>query len=186
MRKAGWILTKNGILRKTQEWMGALQEEYRDYLQQHPGRLAPEIRHSSPKISKGENYRGLPYLVLDYPRLFEKEAVFAVRTLFWWGHYFSITLQLSGRYKAAAEKNLADAFGNLKKKGFYVCISEDPWEHHFEEDNYIPLERLDKKSFENRVAASPFLKLAQPLPLENWEEAPAWMRKRFGELVGVC
>jgi len=53
----------------------------------------------SPKISRGENYLGLPYLVLDYPRLFRPDAVLAIRTFFWWGHFFSSTLQLSGGYK---------------------------------------------------------------------------------------
>src|SRR5436189_6462548 len=36
------------------------------------------------KISKGENYLGYPWQILDYPRVFEKENVFAFRTLCWW------------------------------------------------------------------------------------------------------
>ena len=66
--------------------------------------------NSSPKISKGENYKGLPWLVLDYPRYFNKEDIFAIRTLFWWGNFFSITLHISGKYKMRYEKKIIDSF----------------------------------------------------------------------------
>ena len=42
-----------------------------------------------PKISKGENYLGLPYLILDFPKKFDDENQFAVRSFFWWGKYFA-------------------------------------------------------------------------------------------------
>ena len=62
-------------------------------------RLPAEVAEISPKISKGENYNGLPYVMFDYPRFFTKENVFAVRTFFWWANYFSVTLHLKGEYK---------------------------------------------------------------------------------------
>ena len=46
----------------------------------------------TPKISKGENYLGLPYLILDFPKKLEDENQFAVRNFFWWGNYFSTFL----------------------------------------------------------------------------------------------
>ncbi|MEQ8878169.1 MAG: hypothetical protein RLQ12_00980 [Cyclobacteriaceae bacterium] len=42
----------------------------------------------SGKISKGENYRSLPFFILDYPRMFTKENAFAFRTMLWWGNEF--------------------------------------------------------------------------------------------------
>ena len=60
------------------------------------------------KISRGENYRNLPYMVLDYPTLFTNESSFSFRTMFWWGNFFSSTLHLehSGRNSAgSAQKN---------------------------------------------------------------------------------
>lgn len=180
---AGWILTKNGILKKTQDWLGLLQTDYRDLLLKVPGEQKPAVLQSSPKISRGENYRGLPYLVLDYPRVFEQENVFAVRTLFWWGHFFSITLQLSGSYKIAAAQNLASAYRQLRRDGFFICISEDPWQHHFENDNYVPLEKTGKKRFEQMTGTHPFIKLAHQLPLIRWKEASVWMRERFELLI---
>ena len=54
---------------------------------------------SVPKISKGENYNGFPYVIMDYPATFGKENIFALRTMFWWGNFISISLHLKGKYK---------------------------------------------------------------------------------------
>src|SRR6185369_14445953 len=91
-----WILTKNEVITKAKLLLGSVLDEQIKWLSHHKLILPSEIKESSPKISKGENYRGLPYMVLDHPRRFDKEDVFAIRTLFWWGNFFSTTLQLSG------------------------------------------------------------------------------------------
>ena len=93
INRTDWILTKNHILQKVKQLFSNLQSRQHLILQGMLS-LQPEIVNSSPKISKGENYKGLPWLVLDYPRLFEKESFFAIRTLFWWGNFFSTTLHL--------------------------------------------------------------------------------------------
>ncbi|HEX6916286.1 MAG TPA: hypothetical protein VF145_13645, partial [Chitinophagaceae bacterium] len=91
---AGFILTKNRIIGKVYDMFGLLSETFR---QQAAG-FPDEMSRAQAKISKGENYLGLPWVMMDYPRLFSKTDVFAVRCFFWWGNFFSITLQLSGKY----------------------------------------------------------------------------------------
>src|SRR6187549_876336 len=88
----GIILTKNAIITKVYDLFGILAGEQIQF--QYPG----EAGAIPPKISRGENYKGLPYVVLDYPRLFTSEHVFAIRTHFWWGNYFSVTLHLKGQF----------------------------------------------------------------------------------------
>ena len=61
---------------------------YRQVADDHRQQLPVEFFDVSPKISRGEQYLGLPYVMLDYPRIFSKENVFAIRTFFWWGNYF--------------------------------------------------------------------------------------------------
>ena len=55
----------------------------------------------SGKISRGENYRGLPYLILDYPAYFSQKDIFAFRTMFWWGHFFQCRTTSTGDIFAA-------------------------------------------------------------------------------------
>ncbi|HQW24051.1 MAG TPA: hypothetical protein PLI47_12175, partial [Bacteroidia bacterium] len=43
------------------------------------GLQVDNLNVSSGKIFRGENYRGFPYVLLDCPRLFNRESVFAFR-----------------------------------------------------------------------------------------------------------
>ncbi len=185
MSNAEWILTKNGILEKVKRLLGQIQEQYRDRLMVMAG-LPSEVRHSSPKISRGENYKGLPYLVLDYPRCFNRDAVFAVRSFFWWGNFFSVTLQLSGSYKTNAEKRILDGYPLLAAQGFFICLSDDPWQHHFEKEYYQPVSHTGHDEFHQLVLNSPFIKIAAKISLESWDEWDTILPEYFEQLMAIA
>lgn len=94
------------------------------------------------KISQGENYQSYPWVMLDFPKLFNKEEIFAFRTLFWYGHYFSCSLLLSGTcavfYLPQILKNRALLTGSA------ICIAthKDPWQHEVNEEVCVPQENL--------------------------------------------
>jgi len=129
-----WILTKNSIIRKVVGLFAVLSEEYR-------GLLESPV---SPKISKGENYQGLPYVMLDYPRLFGREDVLAIRTFFWWGHAFSVTLHLKGEWMRRYLPVLRDRWQQLAAAGFCIGVSDDEWRHEHVEENYRPIVSADE------------------------------------------
>jgi len=180
---ADWILTKNSILQKTKELMGLVQTGYAEIIATCSEKFPKEIFTASPKISKGENYRGLPYLLLDYPRHFVQEDIFAVRTMFWWGNFFSITLHLAGRYKKKYEKAIATAFSSLVKNNFYCCVNDNPWQHHFENDNYLPLTEANMIHFEKINTEKSFIKLAAKLDLQQWENSRSILEERFRQIM---
>ncbi len=97
-----WILTKQAIINKVYLLLGELHETYASILNDERYFISIFKGTKSGKISKGENYLGLPYAILDYPAIFKKEDVFAIRTMFWWGNFFSITLHVSGRERMQA------------------------------------------------------------------------------------
>src|SRR5437868_9189391 len=82
---ADWILTKNHVLKKTWQLLEELQQRQQKMMRSYEQQLPAEITNTIPKISRGENYKGLPYLILDHPRIFEKGNTFAIRSMFWWG-----------------------------------------------------------------------------------------------------
>jgi hypothetical protein len=182
---ADWILTKNGIMEKAKGLLAALQDRLVAYGVEHPELLNIPVSTVPPKISKGENYRGLPYLVLDYPRIFNKQDVLAIRTMFWWGHFFSLTLQLGGSFKNLATDKIVNAFSMLQKNKFYHCVSEDEWEHHFESDNYISLENFDADRFLQILTEKSFIKIATKIPLQQWDAAPELLFSQFKLIVEV-
>ncbi len=93
------ILTKNKVVQKIKTLLEELQNGMIEHTKNHSEIFSNDVFYVSPKISKGENYLGLPYLILDYPRYFKQHDIFAIRTMFWWGHFFSTTLHLSGLFK---------------------------------------------------------------------------------------
>ena len=179
---ADWILTKNNVLQKIKQLLLVLQSNQQNLLQPLNS-LPGEVLKSSPKISRGENYKGLPWLVLDYPRYFNKEEVFAIRTLFWWGNFFSITLHLSGSYKAKYQTKIIGSFEALQKEKFSVCINEDQWEHHFETNNYIPVHDLTGSQYNEIIVKRAFIKLAKKIPLEQWNDVEKKLLDIFGQLI---
>ena len=104
---------------------------------------AAGLPRSEPKISRGENYKGLPWVMLDYPRVFGKEDVFAIRTMFWWGHAFSVTLHLKGEWKRLFLPVIIDRKDAFAAAGFQWGVMEDEWEHGHTGDNYRPMGELE-------------------------------------------
>lgn len=178
----GWILTKNSIIEKIIALFATLSEEYRKELptggpvtDEGNGRVNP-----SPKISKGENYRGLPYVMLDYPRMFGREDVLAIRTFFWWGRGFSVTLHLKGKWRAMFGPILKERWAELAAADFHVGVSDDEWAHEHTRENYRPI------LAENDLAAeTPFLKISAKCGLDRWEEAHDILLDMYRVLVGV-
>jgi hypothetical protein len=183
VNNADLILTKNAILKKVHQFLGNLQVNQQKHILLHPAGLPAKVSGSTFKISKGENYKGLPYLMLDYPRLFEQENIFAIRTMFWWGNFISVTLHLSGMYKKDAEEKLIAGYESLKEKGYRFCINEDQWEHHFEKDNTIPVSSLSKIDFEKTVRERTFIKLANKISLQQWDDAEGMLQGFFKEII---
>ncbi|MEO7922977.1 MAG: hypothetical protein ABIR30_04815 [Chitinophagaceae bacterium] len=182
---ADWILTKNAIMEKTIALLALLQTKQQAYINSFPQQLPVEIKRSTPKISKGEKYQGLPYLLLDYPRYFVQQNILAVRTMFWWGNFFSVTLHLSGVCKSAAETKLIDAYTLLGEKGFYCCINEKQWEHDFSPGNYIAVAEIGETGFKQLISEKDFVKLACRIPLRQWEDAGVFLLDSFKEIIGI-
>lgn len=173
-----FILTKNNIIKKVQALFGVVAADFEKIIQDYGNFLPTEIATIPPKISKGENYEGLPYVMLDYPRCFAKEDVFAVRCFFWWGNFFSINLQLQGKYLNLYESKLQQHLSE-QLSDYAVCIYSDPWKHDFSEENFLPA-----KSISNPIIfKQDFIKIATKIPLSEWDNAYIFYTENFKRLM---
>jgi hypothetical protein len=141
------------------------------------------VSGSTPKISRGENYRQLPYVMLDYPRHFTKADTLAIRTLFWWGNFFSVNLHLSGESKSFATPQLLKRFKVLQEQQYWICIHEDPWQHHFDAANYRPLLQYSVEEFEEILNSGAFVKIAKKLSVTEWDNALNFICDTFTEMT---
>jgi hypothetical protein len=167
MLNAEIILTKNRVLEKMklllEEVMGKQLLFTNEYLRDH------EAFFISPKISRGENYLGLPWLILDYPRKSSGNNLFFIRSMFWWGKFFSSTLHLSGDFKEAFSGTIGKSLTSLSNH--FIGINQDPWIHHFQEDNYKSARSISQNEFDLLENNMEHLKIGISFPLEQWEDA---------------
>ncbi|MBP6687526.1 MAG: hypothetical protein KA160_06675 [Lacibacter sp.] len=173
---ASWILTKNRIIEKVYLLFGNLSEQYKQepLLQQLPA----ETLLASPKIAKGENYEGLPYVMLDYPRCFGKEDTLAIRTFFWWGNFFSITLQLKGKYLEQYAAIIQQNKNNLVDEVLWINTGDEEWAHHFRSNNMMRIAEHQQNIFEKKL-----VKLAVQCKLEDWDNAETKLIASFQQLL---
>lgn len=124
------------------------------------------------KISRGENYRGYPYLLLDFPRLFSHEQIFAFRTMIWWGHYCSFALVLKGPVKDKAQRRLLNEAQKSWTATDYLCIHTDPWQHDFSPDNVRRIRQYPLPAMKRLLQQRDFLKLMRRWPLKQVDHLP--------------
>ncbi len=143
--------------------------------------LISETELYNGRVFKGEYYRKLPFVTLDLPRIFEKENVFAYRTMFWWGNFFSSTLHLQGEYLELHRAKLISNFDMLLHQDIYICVGKTPWEYHYGKDNYVKLDSQHKELIKNNF----FIKLSKRIPLEQIESIPQISSSFFLHLMTV-
>lgn len=161
----GVILTKNRIIDKVYALFGVMADELRAL----PWPEGTEL--ASPKIARGENYRGMPFVMLDFPRLFSNQHVMAVRTHFWWGNYISVVLHLKGMYQQRHVEQVAGAGWRLQDS--WVACTDDEWEHAMVEPFWKPVNSMSADAFREHIGHHAFLKIGRKFPLETEEMGKA-------------
>lgn len=179
------ILTKNRIIKKSIATFASLADDYRTIAAKHREQLPSEMFELSPKVSRGEQYLELPYVMLDYPRLFSKEDVFAIRSFFWWGNYFSLTLHLKGVYKAKFAGRIKEQIETLRENNYWIGVSNDEWVHDVEEQHYVSLKEGGVRKLEDAIVSESFLKLVVKWPLQKGNAMQPLLKEQYSILLNV-
>lgn len=177
-----WIITRHSITQKVFEMFGNLNQLYREEIKAYAHFLPGNIILQNGKISKGENYRQLPYVMLDYPAFFGKENIFAIRTMFWWGNFFSITLHISGSHKEKFTVRHEEMFSFLQEKNFFICVNDEEWQHDFAAENFLPATSLAPGEWKS-ILGKDFCKFSKKISLSAWENANEFLEKSFREIL---
>ena len=151
-----FLPAKITITQKLTDLLNYTGQEIRKAWQQANWPLPCHIQQM--KVSRGENYLALPYLVLDYPATFSKENIFACRTMCWWGQFFSFTLHLQGNYlneRRTAIQQHQQLFID-SKQDWYIGVNDSPWQYHFKADNYRSVKSFTKTTMERAYLEASF------------------------------
>jgi len=182
IQNAEIILTKNRVLEKMRALLEQVQEKQIEFVSSN--HLDKEMFKISPKISKGENYLGLPYLILDYPRFSSENNFFFIRTMFWWGNFFSCTLHLSGNSKEKFNQKIKNSFFQLSH--YFISVSNDQWVHHLGESDYREIKSMTKNEFDESCNNFNHIKIAGKHPLNEWQNAPSELFENWKLFLSVC
>ena len=184
MQNAEIILTKNRVLEKIKLLLEDVQAKQLSFVQGVQLNSKNEIFKVSPKISRGENYLGLPYLILDYPRQSYEDNFFFIRTMFWWGNFFSCTLHLAKNSKEIFEEKIKQSYSLLKDD--YINVTDDQWIHHLKESDYRKIDSLTKQEFNNTCDNFVHIKIAGRHSLTEWKQSPSALFDKWKIFLSVC
>jgi hypothetical protein len=177
-----WVLTKHRVIGTACELFNAqvpvIEEQLRHILHADLSALTAAV----PKITKGENYRLLPYVILDYPSVFNREDIFALRTMFWWGNFVSITLQVAGKYKQHLLERIMAGI-QRDPSGLFICINDEQWAHHFEPGNYLQAKEMTYAEINAVFRQAGFIKLAIKYELEKWNDMPRLLLSGYKKMA---
>ncbi len=124
----------------------------------------------SNQLLKGENYKGLPYRILDYPRLFKQDGIFAYRIMFWWGRGFYFTFHLSGKYLKPYLPKVETQFSKWQHQNVFYYHHHEEWEHEIAAPFYHPIENIHFKDLQQIGEQQGFVKFARQLEVLQIEK----------------
>lgn len=162
-----FLLTRQEINAKLVTLLSEVEREIHEHIQLTTFSFPEKAFIQTGKISRGENYRGLPYFILDFPRLFSQREVFAFRTMIWWGHELSCSLHVAGESLNSFSNGLPARIAG--EHDLFISVNSTPWEFYFEPDNYLPARELTETAIQNHMDSFQFIKLADRMPLEKQE-----------------
>lgn len=175
------LLLKNAIIEKIKIFFGDLSIEYRREMEKEQKNLVIPVSLDIQKISRGENHEGLPYVMLDFPGIFSQEDIFAVRSLFWWGNFCSITLHLRGKYQKVYMPKILET---KLSSTWLMSMSGNEWVHSFEKNEYQLLKECHRKDpLFHQNLDKPFFKIAKKTNLTDWETIPVFFKENFKEIL---
>ncbi|AMS26941.1 hypothetical protein AEM51_07850 [Bacteroidetes bacterium UKL13-3] len=164
--------TKHSVIQKTQQ----LFVDCGQKLSQNP--LYQEYtQHNEFKITRGEQYQKLPYMVLDYPQIKGGNVDLVMRTMFWWGHYFSCNLIIKTTHLTTKQNTIA--IQQLSKTR--VLVGENLWEQDLYSTEFCKLSKLSFEDIKELISTRTYLKLSRKIALRNHTKLPNIIDKVYSE-----
>ena len=174
-----FFLVKEYATEKVQHLFSDVRDEIKREIKKKKIIFPDEVDGSMGKIFRGENYLGFPYLVLDYPKHFSKNSIFAFRTMFWWGNFFSFTLHLQGKALDEKRNLLVTNWKTFRKKNIYLCVNKNPWQYQYTKENYIPIDKFSESDLKHLFITKEFIKLSRKIPLKDYKKIKKVSRESF-------
>ena len=176
-----FLITKTELVGKVQNLFEKVRCSIFDAVQTSEFCFDEHIDVEYGKIFKGEDYKSLPYVVLDFPKFFSNKDIFAFRTMLWWGNFFSATLHLQGKSFIKHKEIIISNLNEFFEDSIYICVNDTPWEYDYSKNNYIPLAGYDI----NKIYDLDFIKISKKFDLGDYSILPELASSYFQKCLGL-
>lgn len=123
------------------------------------------------KITRGENYQEMPYVVLDAPQLKANELNGKLRIMFWWGHYISLQYFIETQ---------AINLNRLKQTDYVLLTAGDLFNNALGHSGFTPVTRLD------HLPGLALTKICTQVPFTEMERMEEHVSRFMGEVKAIC
>ena len=137
------------------------------------------------KISQGENHNQFPWVMLDFPKLFQKNRIFSYRTLFWYGNGFSNSLLIGGECCDKYGEHLIKNKEALHGKEIYFSFAGDPWNHEVKANESALIETISNQQIEQHLQTNNYFKLSNSIQSHDAEKILTLSLENYFLLLGI-
>ena len=92
------------------------------------------------KVTRGENYMDMPYVVLDTPQLSTQHMENHLRVMIWWGHYISM------QYFIWIDENTMAKLKQLTHLPYKVLITDNLFNNKLEDVDFVDTSNINENS----------------------------------------
>ena len=142
------------------------QEEVSTLLEQSKVNLPIELSKLPGKITKGNNHKGFPFQVSDFPSSLSKQHIFSFRSVIWYAHHFSFSLILSGQERSEFPLDMK----RLESKGYCLLLSETIWETDLLREPHLIINSQNLNEIEVLINKRDSLKLFKVFSLNHIDD----------------
>ncbi len=152
-----YMQMKQNLIRHVQAWFDALGMDLMQTYYPHVS--------GNHKVTRGENYLDMPYVVLDIPQLKADSLTGKLRLMFWWGHYISL------QYFVTPDKAAALA-AETQTLPLLLLVGDDIYENDLDKPGFIPLHQLSSS-----LNHASLTKVCMKVPFSEWENLTEHIQK---------
>lgn len=133
------------------------------------------------KTTRGENYKLMPYVVVDYPKIKGKDFKLCCRTMFWWGNYFSMNIII--RTNDFDMKYLCNYLFKLKNEKLLILTGDDLWQQDLNDVSFIKTDTLSKARLLSLISKNSYMKLSMKVYFDKADSLEKTASEFYKEIL---
>ncbi len=158
-------IIKRKIIQNFQQHFNELGDLYKQKLAFKNKKLISEFKNTNFKITRGDNYQSLPYVVLDYPQIKGNDFTILCRTMFWWGKYISLNVFI--KTDEFDIKKIADSLKHTSLKKIKLYDGKDKWQQNLSDKHFVKLRKLSAEGLCTIMQNQQYVKLSIKLSFKK-------------------